>query len=52
MSYIKKYKKTGKKPAKWEMVNKPNMTLKTQYSYNPYPEHQINQMNQWFRQFP
>ena len=41
---------TGKKPAKPEMKNKLNMTMKPQYPYNPHPENQISQMNQWFRQ--
>jgi hypothetical protein len=48
----KNTKLTGKKPAKAEINNKPNMTMKPQYPYSPHPDNQINQMNQWFRQTP
>ena len=41
---------TGNKPAKLEINNKQNMTMISQYPYNPPTENQINQMNQWFRQ--
>ncbi len=44
---------TGKKPAKKEMNNKPNMNRNNQihpHPYNPYPENQINQKSQWLRQ--
>jgi hypothetical protein len=41
---------TGKKPAKLEIYNKPNVIMKPQYPYNPPPENQISKMNQWYRQ--
>jgi hypothetical protein len=66
MSYTQKHKNTGKKPAKpisshsflataTEMNNKQNMNKNNHihpHPYNPHPENQINQMNQWFRQSP
>jgi hypothetical protein len=51
----KNTKPTGKKPAKQEMNNKPNMNRNNHihpHPYNPHLEHQINQINQWFRQSP
>jgi hypothetical protein len=51
----KTHENTGNKPAKPEMNNKPNMNRnnhKHLHPYNPHPENQINQMNQWFRQTP
>ena len=46
---------TGKKPAKPEMNNNPNMKRNNHihpHPYNPHPENQINQMNQWVKQSP
>jgi hypothetical protein len=48
--HCKTHETTGKKPAKPEMNNKPNMTRNNHihmHPFNPYPENQINQMNQW-----
>jgi hypothetical protein len=45
----KNTKTTGKKPAKQEMNNKPNMTTARQY-INPLHVNQKNQIDQWFRQ--
>jgi hypothetical protein len=42
---------TGKKPAKLEINNKPNMTTAHQH-INPIHVNQKNQINQWFRQSP
>jgi hypothetical protein len=52
---FKTHETTGKKPAKIEINNKPNMNrnnLIQAHPYSPHPENQINQMNQWFRQTP
>ena len=44
---------TGKKPAKLEMNNIPNMNRNNHihpHLHNPFPENQINQKSQWLRQ--
>jgi hypothetical protein len=46
---IKTHETTGKKPAKQEINNKPNMTTAHQH-INPLHVNQKNQINQSFRQ--
>jgi hypothetical protein len=46
---VKTHENTGKKPAKPEMNNRPNITTAHQH-INPLHVNQKNQINQWFRQ--